>query len=307
MVGKSDGSDILFTASDGVTKLSHEIESYNPNTGQLTAWVSLPVLSTTVDTALYVYFGNPSAPNQQNPPGVWDSTFAGVWHLSDNASSIVVADSSQGGDNANARAFTNLKSVPGQIGGALTFDGVSDFVVAPNTTGIDIPTNTPLTTESWINVSAFTTTSQVLGYLIGKGNVGSAEAYFVRMENDAGTLNLKGGMVNNSTFSATWPISGWTTGTWHHVVSSWDGANWNLFFDGALKAQLPTANGPLKMGLPLTFGGESISGTIAGLLACSLDEIRISTVARSPSWIATEYNNQSSPASFYTVGAIQTP
>src|ERR1700730_15256149 len=34
-IGKPDGSDILFTASDGVTKLNHEIESYNSSTGQL--------------------------------------------------------------------------------------------------------------------------------------------------------------------------------------------------------------------------------------------------------------------------------
>src|SRR6266852_2185273 len=34
-VGKADGTDILFTASDGVTKLSHEIETYSAATGQL--------------------------------------------------------------------------------------------------------------------------------------------------------------------------------------------------------------------------------------------------------------------------------
>src|SRR5664279_4319233 len=39
-VGKSDGTDILFTGADGVTKLNHEIESYNPTTGQIVAWVS---------------------------------------------------------------------------------------------------------------------------------------------------------------------------------------------------------------------------------------------------------------------------
>ena len=84
-------------------------------------------------------------------------------------------------------------------------------------------------------------------------------------------FNLKAGMVNNATYPATWPISGWNTGEWHHVASSWDGTNWNLFFDGVLKAQLPTGNGPLKMGLPLTMGGESISGVLAGLLGATFD------------------------------------
>jgi methylaspartate ammonia-lyase len=35
----------------------------------------------------------------------------------------------------------------------------------------------------------------------------------------------------------------------------------------------------------------------------TLDEVRVSSTARSAGWIATEYNNQSSPSTFYTVGA----
>lgn len=35
----------------------------------------------------------------------------------------------------------------------------------------------------------------------------------------------------------------------------------------------------------------------------SLDEIRLSNVARSASWITAEYNNQSSPSTFYSVGS----
>ncbi len=32
-----------------------------------------------------------------------------------------------------------------------------------------------------------------------------------------------------------------------------------------------------------------------------LDEVRISTIVRSPDWIATEYNNQANPGSFYNL------
>jgi hypothetical protein len=37
-----DFDDILFTAADGTTKLSHEIEQYNETTGELVAWVKVP-------------------------------------------------------------------------------------------------------------------------------------------------------------------------------------------------------------------------------------------------------------------------
>jgi len=45
--------------------------------------------------------------------------------------------------------------------------------------------------------------------------------------------------------------------------------------------------------------------------AGTLDEVRVSTIERSASWTATEYNNQSSPGTFITIGsescAAQTP
>ena len=41
---RSDGADIVFTAGDGTTVLASEIESYNPTTGALTAWVRVPQL-----------------------------------------------------------------------------------------------------------------------------------------------------------------------------------------------------------------------------------------------------------------------
>src|SRR5579872_3018584 len=44
-----------------------------------------------------------------------------------------------------------------------------------------------------------------------------------------------------------------------------------------------------------SYGGDYWTGDIG--------EVRVSNTARSANWIATEYNNESSPSSFYTVGA----
>ena len=37
-----------------------------------------------------------------------------------------------------------------------------------------------------------------------------------------------------------------------------------------------------------------------------MDEVRVSSVARTADWIATEYNNQYSPSAFYNIGPEQT-
>ncbi|HXA64503.1 MAG TPA: DUF2341 domain-containing protein, partial [Bryobacteraceae bacterium] len=100
-VGKADGTDILFTASDGSTKLSHQIETYSATTGQLMAWVRVPLLSPSTNTVLFVYYGNGSAADQQNRAGVWDSNYEGVWHLP-NGTTLSGTDSTGNGNNAAA-------------------------------------------------------------------------------------------------------------------------------------------------------------------------------------------------------------
>jgi hypothetical protein len=56
------------------------------------------------------------------------------------------------------------------------------------------------------------------------------------------------------------------------------------------------------------------SGSPAQYFNGSVDETRISTIARSADWIVTEYNSESSPdkatygsSGFYTVGSATTP
>jgi hypothetical protein len=82
---QSSGNDIVFTDSS-MNKLSHEIERYDNNTGHLVAWVKVPSLSSTSDTALYMYYGNAAASNQQNPTAVWDQNYMMVQHLEETES-----------------------------------------------------------------------------------------------------------------------------------------------------------------------------------------------------------------------------
>jgi hypothetical protein len=66
--------------------------------------------------------------------------------------------------------------------------------------------------------------------------------------------------------------------------------------------------------LPAGYLGYAPEGTVAGDYGAMtgfsgvLDEVRIATgsgLARDPGWFATEYANQSSPSTFYSVGSEQ--
>ena len=70
----ADGSDIVFTAADGTTRLDHLIESWDNGTGTLTAWVRVPLVSSSAATELFVYYANPTAADQQDGPAVFGPT-----------------------------------------------------------------------------------------------------------------------------------------------------------------------------------------------------------------------------------------
>jgi hypothetical protein len=55
---RDDGFDISFTSDDEVTKIKHQIEDFDGDTGELVAWVNVPNISSSVNTVIYLYYGN---------------------------------------------------------------------------------------------------------------------------------------------------------------------------------------------------------------------------------------------------------
>src|ERR1700733_1628991 len=154
-VGNTNGSDILFTASDGVTKLNHEVKYYNGATGQLIAWVQVPALSASVNTGLYVYYGNAGVGAQWNPSGVWDSGYQGVWHLANGTSLSVGDSSSQGNNGSNSGAVATAGTIDGGAG----FNGSSNYITIPSASYAGYPkagntTSYLETTEVWFKTGA---------------------------------------------------------------------------------------------------------------------------------------------------------
>ncbi|HEY1755666.1 MAG TPA: choice-of-anchor D domain-containing protein, partial [Bryobacteraceae bacterium] len=78
--------DLIFTSdAAGTALLSWEIESYNPVTGALIAWVNVPSLSS--GTVLYGWYGNASVVSLQSSfASTWNSNYLGIWHFSEDPS-----------------------------------------------------------------------------------------------------------------------------------------------------------------------------------------------------------------------------
>ena len=133
---QGNGNDILFTQSDGLTKIPHEIDQYAG--GTLIAWVNVPTLSSSTDTVLYMYYGNTSSTPQNQTNAVWANGYQSVWHL-DEVGSGSTQDYNDSTSNHNygwGGGGGGASYVPtrtnGKIGVGQKFNGISDYIATTN-------------------------------------------------------------------------------------------------------------------------------------------------------------------------------
>ncbi len=289
-VGSSTGADILFTSSDGTTKLNHQLEKYSSSTGEVTAWVKLSSLSTSTDTTIYIYYGNSSASSQATTTGVWESSYKGVWHLPD-GTTLTANDSTSNAKNGTVNGSVTADA--GKIAGGANFPGT-----ATNYIGVGNFSKTAQSTwEAWINPSSYSQ-SAFAGILFqGDGSAGAGFAV------NSGSIMHR---VSDGGSSDTWNIetldsTNYPAG-WHHIMLTDDGTTRKFYRDGSFVAQHTNTitNGGADSSLAIGEWGSYLGAD--AFFNGKIDEARISSSARSADWIKTEYNNQNSTTTFYTVG-----
>lgn len=304
-VESNHGYDIIFCGENDA-QLDHQIESYDPTTGTLVAWVNLPLLYHSVDTELKITCGNPSLTFDQSTQNTWSSNVEAVWHMSNDPSSSDLNDAAGAFNGSSFGNMTSSDLVQGKIGSAIDFDGINDYFAIQNKTFSSPSAISEMTVSSWVktsyNSNSWTANWSILDFdrseyfnffVHGKGKIS-----FCSKQSGNGIHDFHGGQngqVNDD--------------QWHYVVASYDGSKKKLYIDGVL---VNTSNTPANsMGSGITrygFIGEgskanSFNGSRNGIYyQGKLDEIRLYNVSLSSGRIATIYNNQSSPETFVTFG-----
>ena len=298
---QTNGNDIYFTASDGTTVLPYEREKYVSGTGALVAWVKIPILSHTADTVVYMYYGNSGASDQQQATNVWDSNFKGVWHLNQTPTGVAgdIVDST-GGNNGTSQTIAAGAQVAGKIGGSLTLDGTSDYISTATT--FTNPQTVML--EAWVKTTT-TNGYKVVGFEVNQ--TGTASGTYDRHIYFGTNGRAYFGTYNGAAQVAT-STNILNDGQWHFLVGYQDSVagKIGLYVDGVLQATTTSAaaqvfNGWYRIGGYKNAGWPGLPGD--GYFAGSVDEIKLSHFVRSAGWIQTEYTNQASPATFYSIGS----
>ena len=278
-----NGFDIIFLDSDQSTPLDHEIEKYDGATGHLVAWVAVPSLSKATDRDIYLSYSNACiSASQENVANIWTG-WEGVWHLHDDFLDSTV--------NNNDGTTAGTTDITGKAADGEDFDGGTD--------NIDF-TNNSLNTAQVFTVSAW----------VKRTSTGSAQSILNKFTSthyswklsfeptDAIRLDIVDvGLGNNNVVGDTV-----TDSEWHYIVGRSDGAELRVFLDGNKHANATPVSVTINYdGSDLFAGVQQWASATSDYLNGSLDEIRVAGAGLSDDWIVTEYYNQISPSSFFTV------
>lgn len=272
----------------------YELVYYGASTGTVILRVLIASLSSSVDTVVYLGYGDPAISTfQGTPTSAWDSSVKGAYSLGD-GTSLSAADST-----INA-AHGTLVNAP--TAGAGQVDGCASLVAA-STQYISLPSATgtaALTYCAWVKATSFPNAyNAVISFI--ETSLASYHSLYVNASGKlAAYVKGTGGNVSydaNGSFTLS-------AGTWCFVAITYDSVAGLIGYVNANVDQTAAASGTLLTNAAVTrIGSDPINAGREwnGLI----DEPRIWNVALPANTVTAIYNNEVNPSAFHAIGAEQ--
>jgi len=291
------GSDIHFVDEDDATVLAHEIEEWVED-GVSSLWVGVPAIDAQSTTDFIRMYYDCAGSNPQDPGGVWDPVYDGVWHLHDD-----LLDSTSAGNGGTNSGSSNGAGI---VAGGRDFDG----------SGARVEMNASADLQDAASVSAWAAYDSLgsgtgNNMLVSCGGPSESSAdnyqYTLNIENDR-RLHMYWEYDSGQDYdfmysSISAPVS---SGTWHHYVSVRDSASQNVRFyvDGdPLGSVVDYSTSPSGGAAAETWLGAAQSGPATWNLDGRIDEVRFSRQQLSPEWIQAEL--RSTTNAYVTYGPVE--
>jgi len=297
-----DGDDIAFAIAN--VWLNHEIELFNPTynltDAQLIAWIRIPSLSTSVDTVVSMYYGNSTMNSRQNPISVWDNDYEAIWHMSDNPSGTIYDSTTNDNDGTTFGGMDSSDQISSKIGGGISLDGIDDYILIPHSSSIDI-TGYQITLEAWINLAQVP--PQYDAPVIVKAPSDNVERYMLGVDGGVSPSRVNQRITTSISGYRRYDVGSLYQDSWTHICAVYNGTledsnRFSVYINGVListqyaAGTISSTTGNINIGRRM-----STSRWLYGII----DELRISSVARSDDWFTTQFNNQNDPSNFFSV------
>jgi hypothetical protein len=212
---------------------------------------------------------------------VWDTSVVSRHSLKEDPSGVApqMKDSTVNANHGTTRGgMASADSVEGKIGRALSFDGANDYVETPN---IGIVGTVPFSIEFWAKSTSVT----MWDCFVSVGSASANDLVGVAQGTTGTLMRLNYWCLTNNIEINISPIN---HTNWVYVVYTYDGATENLYVNAVLKhtrtISLTIIDNPIRIGGRTGgYNGQYLNGII--------NEVRISNIARSASWIALQYQS----------------
>ncbi|MCP4263197.1 MAG: LamG domain-containing protein [Planctomycetes bacterium] len=206
----------------------------------------------------------------------------GIWLLDEGNGDITEDSSGNGHDGTLGGGPTWIDGVYGK---ALDFSGSSSYVDCGNAETLNVEV---FSVSFWCNIPSTQSWNHIVsrGEHHGTGNPGAVN-WGVMMYADQETILYE---AFNDTVKPSLSVNT-TTGEWHHVVATHDGATMQLYHDGQLADETSTTGILLDENLAFIIGAQSRAGGPSDYFDGSIDEVGYFNIVLTPEDIETIMNN----------------
>ena len=284
---KSNGGDLRFSDEEG-NLLASEVDTWDTN-GVSLVWVKVPSL--TAATTITAYYGWNIAP-EVDSSAVWANGYVGVWHL--NESVAPMAESSGVSTPFQEGSVMPGYATNGVIGKAVNFatndSGTTDTRLEAADDD-DLDGFEDFTVEYWTYQASFRS-GQYASILAKRNGSGAASqeswmvcqtdgtqypACYIRPNDGGNRTDMSAGQRPEA--------NQWTHQAYTRVMTS---GKQYWYFDGASVANVTSGNRSTLLAgtATLKLGGGASQNSFPG----SIDEVRISKVARSADWVKASHD-----------------
>ncbi|QQR65269.1 hypothetical protein IPH92_01660 [Candidatus Kaiserbacteria bacterium] len=307
---KSDGGDIRITKSDGITEVPFELVSINTgaSTGEL---YFKGDISSSTNTTFYVYYKNASASGYASTSSygrnnVWTNGYVAVLHMEENPGGTApqMTDSTSGARSGTTFGMAAGDQVAGQFGNSVNHDGgATDRVRAGSFANLGT-VNKPYAISVWFNAD----TGETNGNLLHVSSGADGSGWCLPM------LAISGSVIQAISWTGSQVTALGTTAitqnSWNQTYATWNATSGlQVYLNGVREKTTAqgtfTASGASNY-IHTGFNYGSCAGN-TGAFDGKIDEVRVYNEHKPASWIQTEYNNQASTTSFYTIGVSEEP
>jgi len=262
-------NDIRFTNTDSSLLLDYEIESYDAT--HAIVWIRIPTL-TVPNVSIWMYYGNSNVESGQNPSAVWDSNYLLVQHLEEISGAAIDSTS-----NSNNGILHDVEqNTLGKINGAVKFTLDNSYIDCGNSLSLNTPST--ISIESWVN----TTNNNLTTKIAQKGDWDGQGLGQDKWQGWQGHIYFQDIGMKTLDWGKKLP----QTNSWYYLVVTYDGAKMTLYVDGEKAAETEVIGAPNVSDRNFYIGSDAGSQKF---FKGSIDEVRMSNIAREPDWIKQTY------------------